>query len=49
MGYAGEKEELEDQILLMKLDRMEIQLQKEIAMKKLSDKDVAVKQGFIPD
>ena len=28
---------------------MEIQMQKEIALKKLVDKGVAVKQGFIPD
>ncbi len=49
MGCSGEKEKLEDRILLMKLDRMEIQMQKEIALKKLADKGVAVKQGFIPD
>ena len=49
MGCSGEKEKLEDRILLMKLDRMEIQMQKEIALKKLVDKGVAVKQGFIPD
>jgi hypothetical protein len=49
MGSSGEKEKLEDRILLMKLDRMEIQMQKEIALKKLADKGVAVKQGFIPD
>ena len=49
MGCSGEKEKLEDKILLMKLDRMEIQMQKEIALKKLADKGVAVKQGFIPD
>ena len=49
MGCAGEKEKLEDEILLMKLDRMEIQLQKELAMKQLSKKGVAVKQGHIPD
>jgi len=28
---------------------MEIQMQKEIALKKLADKGVAIKQGFIPD
>ena len=49
MGCSGEKEKIEDRILLMKLDRMEIQMQKEIALKKLADKGVAVKQGFIPD
>jgi hypothetical protein len=49
MCCSGEKEKLEDRILLMKLDRMEIQMQKEIALKKLADKGVAVKQGFIPD
>ena len=49
MGCSGEKEKLEDRILLMKLGRMEIQMQKEIALKKLADKGVAVKQGFIPD
>ena len=49
MGCSGEKEKLEDRILLMKLDRMEIQMQKEIALKKLADKGVAIKQGFIPD
>ena len=30
MGCAGEKEELEDQILLMKLDRMEINYKKKL-------------------
>ena len=49
MGCSGEREDLEEQIMLMKFDRMVIQLQKELAMKKLSDKGVAVKQGFIPD
>ena len=49
MGCSGEKEKLEDRILLMKLDRMEIQMQKEIALKKLADKGIAIKQGFIPD
>ena len=49
MGCAGEKQKLEDEILLMRLNRMEIQMNKELAMKKLADKGIAVKQGFIPD
>ena len=37
MGCAGEKEKIEDKMMLMKLERMEIQMEKEKQLKKLSD------------
>ena len=50
MGCTGSRENLEDQILLMRLDRMEVQMMKELELKKLSENHgVAIKKGFIPD
>ena len=50
MGCAGDREKIEDKIMLMKLKRMEIQMEKEKHIKKLSDIDGhSVKWGEIPD
>ena len=37
MGCSGEKEKLEDRMMLIKLARMEIQMEKEKELKKLSE------------
>ena len=37
MGCAGAREKIEDQMMLMKLECMEVQMEKETELKKLSD------------
>ena len=50
MGCAGAKESLEDKILLMKLDLMEIQMEKEKEIKRLFEMHgEPVKIGIVPD
>ena len=50
MGCAGAKEKLEDQMMLVKLQRMEIQMEKEKELKKLSELEgKPVKRGIVPD
>ena len=50
MGCSGAKEKLEDQMMLMKLARMEIQMEKEKELKKLSEMEgKPVKRGIVPD
>ena len=50
MGCAGEREKIEDKMMLMKLERMEIQMEKEKELKKLSDMEGhEVQGGHIPD
>ena len=49
MGCSA-KESLEDQMLLMKLDRLEIQMEKEMQLKKLGEMHGApVRKSIIPD
>ena len=50
MGCGGAKEKLEDQMMLVKLQRMEIQMEKEKELKKLSEMEgKPVKRGIVPD
>ena len=50
MGCGGAKEKLEDQMMLMKLKRMEIQMEKEKELKKLSEMEgKPIQRGIIPD
>ena len=50
MGCSGAKEKLEDQMMLMKLQRMEIQMEKEKELKKLSEMEgTPIQRGVIPD
>ena len=50
MGCSGDKEKLEDQMMLVKLKRMEIQMEKEKELKKLSEiEGKPVKRGIVPD
>ena len=50
MGCSGEKEKLQDKMMLMKLERMEIQLEKEKQLKKLSELEGRlIKGNNIPD
>ena len=50
MGCAGEKEKLEDKMMLMKLERMELQMEKEKQLKKLSELEGhEIKRNHIPD
>ena len=50
MGCAGEREKIEDKMMLMKLERMEVQMEKEKELKKLSDiEGHTIKGGYIPD
>ena len=55
MGCSGAKEKLEDRMMLVKLARMEIQMEKEKELKKLSEmegkpvKRGIVKRGIVPD
>ena len=50
MGCSGAKEKLEDQMMLMKLQRMEIQMEKEKELKKLSEMEgKPIQRGVIPD
>ena len=47
---SGDKEKIEDQMMLMKLERMEIQMEKEKHAKKLSEMEGKdIKPGNIPD
>ena len=50
MGCSGAREKLEDQMMLTKLHRMEIQMEKEKELKKLSEMEGGpVKRGIVPD
>ena len=50
MGCGGAKEKLEDQMMLVKLKRMEIQMEKEKELKKLSEiEGKPVQRGIVPD
>ena len=50
MGCAGAKETLEDKMLLMKLDRLEIQMRKEVELKKLNEKyGEPIRKSIVPD
>ena len=50
MGCAGEREKIEDKMMLMKLQRMEVQMEKEKELKKLSEMEgKPVKRGIVPD
>ena len=50
MGCAGAREKIEDQMMLMKLERMEVQMEKEKELKKLSDMEGhTIKRRQIPD
>ena len=50
MGCASDKEKLEDEMMLSKLKRMEIQMEKEKELKKLSEmQGQPVKRGIVPD
>ena len=50
MGCTGEKEIIEDKMMLMKLERMEIQMEKEKELKKLSDiEGHTIKRQHVPD
>ena len=50
MGCSGAKEKLEDQMMLVKLARMEIQMEKEKELKKLSEMEgKPIQRGIIPD
>ena len=50
MGCTGEKEKLEDQMMMVKLKRMEIQMEKEKELKKLSEMEgKPVQRGIVPD
>jgi len=50
MGCAGAKETLEDKMLLMKLDRLEIQMRKELELKKLNEKyGEPIRKSIVPD
>ena len=50
MGCTGDREKIENKMMLMKLERMEVQMEKEKHLKRLSDIDGhSVKWGEIPD
>ena len=50
MGCAGEREKIEDKMMLIKLERMEIQMEKEKELQKLSDiLGHEIKGSHIPD
>ena len=50
MGCSGDKEKIEDKMMLMKLERMEIQMEKEKQLKKLSEiEGHSVKGVEVPD
>ena len=50
MGTAGEREKIEDKMMLMKLERMEVQMEKEKELKKLSEiEGHTIKGQKIPD
>ena len=50
MGCSGPREKLEDKMMLMKLERMEIQMEKEKELNKLSQiEGHKIKPGHVPD
>ena len=50
MGCSGPREKLEDQMMVMKLERMEIQMEREKQLKKLSEMDGRkIQKNNIPD
>ena len=50
MGCAGAREKIEDRMMLVKLERMEIQMEKEKELKKLSELEGhSIKRSHIPD
>ena len=50
MGCAGAREKIEDQMMLMKLERMEIQMEKAKALQKLSEiEGHKIQRNHIPD
>lgn len=50
MGCSGAREKIEDKIMLLKLERMEIQMEKEKQLDKLSEiTGHKIKPGQIPD
>ena len=50
MGCAGTREKIEDKMMLMKLERMEVQMEKEKNLKKLSEiEGHTIKRNHIPD
>ena len=50
MGCSGPREKLEDQMMVMKLERMEVQMEREKQLKKLSEMDGRkIQKNNIPD
>ena len=50
MGCSGPREKIEDKMMLMKLERMEIQMEKEKELSKLSQiEGRKIKPGHVPD
>ena len=50
MGCSGPREKLEDQMMIMKLERMEVQMEREKQLKKLSEIDGRkIQKNNIPD
>ena len=50
MGCAGAREKIEDKMMLMKLERMEIQMEKEKELKKLAELEGhTIKRSHVPD
>ena len=50
MGCAGAREKIEDKMMLVKLERMEVQMEKEKELKKLSElAGHSIKRSQIPD
>ena len=50
MGCAGAREKIEDKMMLVKLERMEVQMEKEKELKKLSELEGhSIKRSQIPD
>ena len=50
MGCSGEKEKIEDKMMIMKLERMEVQMEKEKILKRLSEiEGRTVRSSLIPD
>ena len=50
MGCSGPREKLEDQMMIMKLERMEVQMEREKQLKKLSEIDGRkIQKKNIPD
>ena len=50
MGCAGAREKIEDKMMLMKLERMEVQMEKEKELKKLEEiEGHKIKRGHVPD